>query len=138
MNNEGDLFLTLDSLVELNNIISGKKNNGLRVINVKPAGYNCMYMHYNNINFALQILINNYNNRRITKTEFLKRFLEIYPFEDCNGRMVKILFVQMKLKYEFRKKGDFPNKKIDFCPDNELIYLSPVWAEIKKWFSKSY
>ena len=44
----------------------------------------------------------------------------------------------MKLKYEFRKKGDFPNKKIDFCPDNELIYLSPVWAEIKKWFSKSY
>ena len=52
-----------------------------------------MYMHYNNINFALQILIDNYNDRRITKTEFFKRFLEIHPFEDGNGRTVKILFV---------------------------------------------
>ena len=94
MNNEEvDLFLTLDSLIELNNIITRKKNNGLRVINVKPAGYNCMYMHYNNINFALQILIDNCNDRRITKTEFFKRFLEIHPFEDGNGRTVKILFV---------------------------------------------
>ena len=92
-NEEGDLFLTLDSSIELNNIITSKKNNGLRVINVKPAGHNCMYMHYNNINFALQILIDNYNDRRITKTEFFKRFLEIHPFEDGNGRTVKILFV---------------------------------------------
>ena len=61
-NEEGDFFLTLDSLIELNNIITGKKNNGLRIINVKPAEYNCMCMHYNNINFALQTLIDNYND----------------------------------------------------------------------------
>ena len=29
----------------------------------------------------------------------------------------------MRLKYEFRKKENFPNKKIDFYPDNELTYL---------------
>ena len=92
-NEEGDLFVTLDSLIELNSIIAGKKNNRIRITNVKPAGYNCIYMHYNNIHFALQILIDNYNDRRIIKTESFKRFLEIHPFEDGNGRTVKILFV---------------------------------------------
>ena len=29
----------------------------------------------------------------------------------------------MKLKYDFRKKEDFPKKNIDFYPDNELTYL---------------
>ena len=36
---EGDMFLTADSLIKLNNLILGKNRTGLRKINVKPAGY---------------------------------------------------------------------------------------------------
>ena len=38
-NKEGDMFLTVDSLIEVNNLILGKNNTGLRKVNVKPAGY---------------------------------------------------------------------------------------------------
>ena len=42
---DGDLFLTVDSLIALNNIITNSNNISLRQINVKPAGYNKQYMH---------------------------------------------------------------------------------------------
>ena len=40
----GDLFLTVDSLITLNNIITDSRNITLRDINVKPAGYDKTYM----------------------------------------------------------------------------------------------
>ena len=36
-NKDGDMFLTADSLIELNNLILGTNNMELRKINVKPA-----------------------------------------------------------------------------------------------------
>ena len=36
---DGDLFLTVDSLIALNNIITNSNNICLRQMNVKPAGY---------------------------------------------------------------------------------------------------
>ena len=36
-NKDGDMFLTADSLIELNNLILGTDNMELRKINVKPA-----------------------------------------------------------------------------------------------------
>ena len=38
-NKEGDMFLRVNSLIEVNNLILGKNNTKLRKINVKPAGY---------------------------------------------------------------------------------------------------
>ena len=38
-NKDGDLFLTVDSFIHLNNIITGSNNMGLRNVNVKPAYY---------------------------------------------------------------------------------------------------
>ena len=38
-NKEGDMFLTVNSLIEVNNLILGKNNTELRKLNVKPAGY---------------------------------------------------------------------------------------------------
>ena len=40
----GDIFLTVDSLILLNNIITDSRNITLRDINVKPAGYDKTYM----------------------------------------------------------------------------------------------
>lgn len=50
---EGDLFLTVDSLITLNNIITNSNNIFLRQTNVKPAGYNKQYMHFNYIESQL-------------------------------------------------------------------------------------
>ena len=91
---DGDLFLTVDSLITLNNIITNSNNIFLRHINVKPAGYNKQYMHFNQIESELYRLIDQFNDRYISKRYFIKRFLdEIYPFLDGNGRLVKLCFI---------------------------------------------
>ena len=88
---DGDLFLTFDSLIRINNIITGSNNILLRQINVKPAFYEKEYMHFEKIDQELYILIDKFNERNITKRDFLKKFLdEIHPFADGNGRTCKI------------------------------------------------
>lgn len=90
---EGDLFLTVDSLITLNNYITNSNNVLLRQVNVKPAFYNKQYMHYNKIETELYILIDQFNERHISAKRFCKKFLdEIHPFADGNGRTCKILF----------------------------------------------
>ena len=59
---DGDLFLTVDSLITLNNIITNSNSILLRQTNVKPAGYNKQYMHFNyidnfNFNYIYQTII---------------------------------------------------------------------------------
>ena len=91
---DGDLFLTVDSLITLNNIITNSNNITLRQINVKPAGYNKQYMHFNQIESELYRLIDQFNDRYISKRYFIKKFLdEIHPFSDGNGRLVKLCFM---------------------------------------------
>ena len=74
LTNENDLFLMLDSVIELNNIILNKNNHDLRKCQVKPAGYNFAYMHFKKIKFKLQILIDNFNDRLVCKREFVNKF----------------------------------------------------------------
>ena len=96
---EGDLFLTVDSLITLNNIITNSNNIFLRRVNVKPAGYNKQYMHFDKIESELYRLIDQFNNRFISKRYFIKKFLnEIHPFLDSNGRLVKLCFVILTRK----------------------------------------
>ena len=47
INKDGDLFLTIDSLIRINNIITNSHNLHLKHHNVKPAGYNKQYMNVN-------------------------------------------------------------------------------------------
>ena len=94
LSTDGDLFLTVDSLITLNNIITNSNNIFLRQTNVKPAGYNKQYMHFDKIESELYRLIDQFNDRFISKRYFIKKFLnEIYPFLDGNGRLVKLCFV---------------------------------------------
>ena len=87
------LYLTLDSLIETNNIILKKHNQNLRQTQIKPLGYNFQYMHFSKIETNLQSLINRFNDRQLTKIKFLKEFLDIHPFLDGNGRTVKVLMI---------------------------------------------
>ena len=75
---EGDMFLTVDSLIELNNLRLGKYRTELRKIDVKPAGYAIIFNPYFPwwcVETILYILLDNFNERRITNREFCDRFL---------------------------------------------------------------
>ena len=93
INKDGDLFLTVDSLIRINNIITNSHNLHLRRHNVKPAGYNKQYMDASRIETELYSLVDKFNDRRITSRTFCDTFLDkIHPFADGNGRTCKILF----------------------------------------------
>ena len=93
INKNRDLFLTVDSLIRINNIITNSHNLHLRRHNVKPAGYNKQYMDVSRIEAELYSLVDKFNDRRITSRTFCDTFLDkIHPFADGNGRTCKTLF----------------------------------------------
>ena len=49
----GNLFLTVDSFITLNNIITGSQYIGLRDINVKPASFNKIHIDKSLVELAL-------------------------------------------------------------------------------------
>ena len=105
---EGDMFLTVDSLIELNNLILGKNRTDLRKVNVKPAGY---VMNFNPcfplwcVETSLYKLLDDFNKRRITNREFSNRFLEIHPFLIGNGRTCKLLSINQVKENEKGNEG---------------------------------
>ena len=99
INKDGDLYLIVDSLIRINNLITNSNNILLRQINVKPAFYDKQYMDFSGIETELYILVDKFNERQITAKEFCDIFLDkIHPFSDGNGRTCKILFED---KYRF-------------------------------------
>ena len=50
-------------------------------------------MHFNEISLQLQILIDKYNDRLVSKRDFVSKFLAIHTFLDGYGRTVKILMI---------------------------------------------
>ena len=93
INKDGDLFLTVDSLIIINNVITNSHNLHLRRHNVKPAGYNKQDMDVRRIKAELYSLVDKFNDRRITFRAFCDTFLDkIHPFADGDGRTCKMLF----------------------------------------------
>ena len=94
INADGDLFLTVDSLITINNYITGSRNIQLRQVNVRPAFYfNKQYMDFTKIKPELYKLVDQFNNRKITPRTFCDIFLDkIHPFADGNSRTCKLLF----------------------------------------------
>ena len=90
---ENDLLLTVDSLITLNNIVTGSQNFLLRAVNVRPAFHKKQYMDFSKIEFELCKIVDAFNDRYITIRQFYHTFLnEIHPFLDGNGRTCKLLF----------------------------------------------
>ena len=93
LSQDGNLFLTVNSLITLNNFVTDSDNIQLRQINVKPALYDKEYMDFTKIESELYLLVDKFNERQICTRTFCDVFLDkIHPFSDGNGRTCKILF----------------------------------------------
>ena len=69
----GDLFLTVDLLITLNNIITDSQNIGLRDINVK-RGFDKIFMDKSLIEPALYQLVDEFNERKVKHNNFVIYF----------------------------------------------------------------
>ena len=87
------MHLTVDSLIEKNNIITGSNNITLRKVNVKPYGLDKIYMDKVLIENKFYQLVDQIHERKITSTKFYSILLnKIHTFYDWNCRTCKILF----------------------------------------------
>ena len=83
------MYLTVDSLIEINNIITGSNNITLRN---HMALIKCIWISFIKEDKLYQI-IDQFNERKIISAKFYSILLnKICPFYDGNGRMCKILF----------------------------------------------
>ena len=87
------LFLTVDSLITISNIITNSNNFELRKFNVRPAGSKKPSMDFYSILPALTGLIDTFNAGKLRPRTFCQTFLKIHPFADGNGRTCKVLFM---------------------------------------------
>lgn len=69
----GDLLLTVDLLITLNNIITDSQNIGLRDINVK-RGFDKIFMDKSPIEPALYQLVDEFNERKVKHNNFVIYF----------------------------------------------------------------
>ena len=85
------MYLTVDSMIEINNIITGSNNISLRKVNVKPYGFDKMYLDKDLIEDKLYRIMDQFIEREITPVKFYSKiFSEIHPFFDGNGRTCKM------------------------------------------------
>ena len=90
---DGGMYLTVDSSIKTNNIITGSNNITLRKVNVKPYGFDKMCMDKELMDDKLYQIIDQFNGRKITSAKFYSIPLnKIHPLYDGNGRTCKILF----------------------------------------------
>ena len=93
IDSDGGIYLTVDSLIEINNIITSSNNITLRKVNIKPYGFNKMYMDKELIEDKLHQIIDQFNERKITSTKLYSILInKIHQFYDGNGRTCKMLF----------------------------------------------
>ena len=77
-----ELFLTVNSLITLNNIVTDSQNLFLRDVNVKPAGFGKMYLDKSLIEQAFYLLVEKFNERKVTHNQFCNLFADlIHPFK---------------------------------------------------------
>ena len=94
IDSDGGMYLMADSLIEKNNIITGTNNITLRKVDVKPYGFDKMYMDKELIENNLYEIIDRFSERKITSTKSYSIPLnKIHLFYDGNGRMCEIMMI---------------------------------------------
>ena len=90
---DSKIYLTADSFIEINNIITGSSNITLRQVYVNPHGFDKMYMDKDLLEDKPYQIRDRFNEKKITPTKFYSILLnEIRTFYDGNGRRCQILF----------------------------------------------
>ena len=77
INSDNNIYLTGDSLIDINNIITGSNNNTLRKVNVKPDWYDKMYMDKDSIEDKLCQLIDKFHERKISNKDFYSKWKKL-------------------------------------------------------------
>ena len=89
---DGGMYLTVDSFIEINSTVVDLNNITLRRVNVRPQGFDKMYMDKELIEDKLYQTIDQFNERKISNTKFYSiLFKKNHSFYDGIGRMCKIL-----------------------------------------------
>ena len=65
IDSDGGMYLTVDSLIEINNIITGSNNITLRIVNLKPYRFGKMYIDKELIEDKLYQIIDQFNEWKI-------------------------------------------------------------------------
>ena len=92
IDSDGGMYLTVDSLIEINNTITSSNNITLRKVDVKPYGFDKMYMDKELIEDKVYQILDQFNERKIATTKSYSILLnKLHPFFDGNGRTCKIL-----------------------------------------------
>ena len=80
---DGNMYLTVDFLMKINNMITGSNNITLRKVNVMPYGFDKMYMGKYLIEDNYYQLIDQFNEKKISSVKFYSILLKkIHSFCD--------------------------------------------------------
>ena len=96
---DSDMYLTVNSLIEINIIKTDSNNITLKKVYVMPYGFDKIYIDKKLIADRLYQIIDQFNDRKIISTKFdLILLNKILPFYDRNGRTCEILFVNDNIR----------------------------------------
>ena len=70
VDSDGGMHLTFDSLIEVNNITIGSNHITWRKVNVKPYGFDKIYLNKKSIEDKLYQKIDRFNERKIATSKF--------------------------------------------------------------------
>ena len=90
------MYLTVNSLMEINNIKTDSDNITLKKVYVMPYGFDKIYIDKKLIADRLYQIIDQFNDRKIISTKFdLILLNKILPFYDRNGKRVRYCLLMM-------------------------------------------
>ena len=72
LDSDGGTYLSVDSLIEIKDIINGSNNITLKKLSVKAHGFDKIYMSNELVEDRLHQIIDQFNERKITSTIFLQ------------------------------------------------------------------
>ena len=72
IDSDGGTYLSVDSLIEIKDIINGSNNITLKKLSVKAHGFDKIYMSNELVEDRLHQIIDQFNERTITSTIFLQ------------------------------------------------------------------
>ena len=88
----GGMYLIVDNLIEINNIMAGSNTINLRKVNLKPHGFHKMYVGKEVIEDKFYQIIHQFIERNIISKKFYSILLnKTHPFYDGNGKTCKML-----------------------------------------------
>ena len=99
VDSDGNMYLTVDSLTEIINIIIGSNNITLTKVNLEAYRFDKMYIDKDIIKDELYKIIDQLNERKITPVKFYSIFpSKLHSLYYGNGRTYKILLTMTNIK----------------------------------------